>query len=364
MKPLSILVVDDSGAERELMTLVLLAAFPTLDVRQCADPVAAEQMCHEERFDCVLLDYNMPVLDGLALANQLRASDAYLPIILLTNVGDETLAAAAFRCGVSDYLPKSRVSAHSIGRTVERAIQACRQTRVIDEQREELENFAYALAHDFKQPIRQISTFTQMISDELHENQVGSIHQHLAFLGDAARRLAKLVDVMSQYTLLNQPPELAEVDLNQVLTSVRASIAPYLVERGAEFEYPNEMPKVRGNETLMIQVAQNLVLNGLIYNQDASPRVEVTVHSDGERWILKISDNGIGIEAEYLAEIFKPLVRLHTASEYPGTGLGLALARKAVLSQKGDIWCESIPGRGSVFHIRMPAAAAGSMLAA
>ena len=75
-----------------------------------------------------------------------------------------------------------------------------------------------------------------------------------------------------------------------------------------------------------------------------------------DHWIIDVSDNGLGIEAEYLADIFKPLVRLHTASEFPGSGLGLTLARKAVLAQKGSIWCESTPGRGSVFHIRLSAA--------
>jgi hypothetical protein len=80
---------------------------------------------------------------------------------------------------------------------------------VIDEQRNELENFAYALAHDFKQPIRQIITFSQMIADELSGVEAEGVQKHLAFLGHAAARLDKLVDIMLQYTLLNQPPELA-----------------------------------------------------------------------------------------------------------------------------------------------------------
>jgi signal transduction histidine kinase len=113
---------------------------------------------------------------------------------------------------------------------------------------------------------------------------------------------------------------------------------------------------VRGNETLLIQVLQNLIVNALHYNQSAVPRAEVLARSDGESWVIEVRDNGIGIAAEYLTEIFKPLIRLHTASEYPGSGLGLTLARKAILSQKGEIWCESTPGQGTAFHIRLPAA--------
>ncbi|MDB5465173.1 MAG: Phytochrome, two-component sensor histidine kinase [Phenylobacterium sp.] len=354
--PKSLLVVDDSKAEREIMLLTLGAAFPAAEVLTAAHPLMAKQMCADRRFDCVLTDYNMPDMDGVALAGELIAATAYLPIILMTSVGDEMLAAKALRSGISDYLPKSRITTESIHRTVERSIQACGQARLIDEQRGELENFAYALAHDFKQPIRQIVTFTQMISDEIQIGEAGEVHNHLTFLGEAARRLGKLVDVMSQYTLLNQPPELADVDLNRVLASVRASIAPYLAERGGEFVAPSQAPTIRGNETLMTQVLQNLVMNGLQYNRSSVPRVEVAARSGAGHWTLEISDNGLGIEAEYLAEIFKPLFRLHAASEYAGSGLGLTLARKAVLAQDGAIWCESPPGRGSVFHVRLPAA--------
>ncbi|MGD0719468.1 MAG: ATP-binding protein [Roseiarcus sp.] len=352
-----LLFVDDSDAEREIMGLTLGAAFPGAALRPVADPSTVGQICHDQSFDCVILDYNMPELDGLTLARQLRAADAYLPIILVTSVGDEMLVAEALRGGVSDYVAKSRITTEAIRRIVGRSIHASVQARVIDEQRAELENFAFALAHDFKQPIRQIITFSKMLSEEIGPVKTGEVQQHLTFLGHAAGRLDKLVDVMLQYTLLNQPPELADVDLNRVLASVRASLAPLLTERNAQFVTPRRAPVVRGNETLMIQVMQNLVVNGVHYNRSPVPRVEVTARGEAESWVIEIADNGIGIEPEYVAEIFKPLIRLHTASEYAGSGLGLTLARKAILAQNGAIWCESAPGLGSVFHVRLPAAA-------
>ena len=100
----------------------------------------------------------------------------------------------------------------------------------------------------------------------------------------------------------------------------------------------------------------SLIVNGVHYNRSAVPRVEVAARREGANWILDVSDNGIGIATDYLAEIFKPLVRLHTASEYSGSGLGLTLARKAIVAQKGEIWCESTPGHGTVFHVRLPSA--------
>jgi signal transduction histidine kinase len=351
-----LLTVDDSEAEREIMAHTLGAAFPGAEIRRVANPSMVQNICEEQHFDCVLLDYNMPEMDGLTLARLLRAANAYLPIILVTNVGDEMLVAEAIRGGVSDYIAKSRVTTDSIRHIVGRSIHEGAQARVIDEQRNELENFAYALAHDFKQPIRQIITFSQMISEELGSVELGGVHKHLAFLGHAATRLDKLVDMMVQYTLLSQPPELSAVDLNSVLAAISASLEPLLAERGAELVTPRAAPSVQGNETLMIQVLQNLIVNGLRYNRSAVPRVELSARSDTESCVIEIRDNGIGIAAEYLAEIFKPLVRLHAASEYPGTGLGLTLARKAIFAQKGEIWCESTPGSGSVFLVRLPVA--------
>jgi len=355
----SLLVVDDSSADRELTTLSLGSAFPEATIHQCADPLAVEGICSAQAFDCVLLDYNMPNMDGMTLTGDLRTRFAYLPIILMTSVGDELLAARALHSGASDYLPKSHINARSIQRTVDRAVESCSQARIIDEQKTELENFAYALAHDFKQPIRQISTFTRMISDEIHSGETGGVHRHLAFLGDAARRLSDLVDVMVQYTLLNQPPELTNFPIGDALDSVRASITPYLAECAGELVTPDVSPVMRGNQTLMVQVLQNLIVNGLMYNKSPTPRVEITVVAEADAYAIDVVDNGIGIDAEYLTEIFKPLSRLHTSSEYAGSGLGLTLARKAILAQGGAIWCESTPGSGSVFHIRLPRAVTG-----
>jgi len=357
--PKLLLVVDDSAAEREIMALTLGAAFPGAEVRRAAHPFEAKEMCAQSAFDCVLLDYNMPDMNGVMLASELRALSAYLPLILMTSVGNEMLVAGALRSGMSDYIPKSRINTESIRRTIERAIHVCDQARLIDEQRGELENFAYALAHDFKQPIRQITIFAQMLSQEIADGEAEQVQQHLAFLNNAATRLGKLVDVMLQYTLLNQPPDLAEVDLNVVTANVNASLAPYLDERGAVFVSPRDAPKVHGNETLMTQVLQNLVVNGLQYNRSPNPRVELRIKRQADHWDLEITDNGIGIEPEYLAAIFKPLVRLHTASQYPGSGLGLTLTRKAVLAQQGDIWCDSVLGVGSTFHIRLPISRGG-----
>lgn len=348
----SFLILDDDQAERRIMAYTLSDAFPDAQVRQVGEPAEAESLCAAHDLDCMVLDYNMPQIDGLALSQKLRARFPYLPIILVTSVGDEMLAARALRCGVSDYIPKARINSDSIRRTVARAMHVAAQTRIIDEQRTELENFAYALAHDFKQPIRQIRTFTQLISSDIAQGEADEIQQHLTYLNDAARRLSNLVDVLSQYTLLNKPPEMGPVELMKVIGDVRSSLGPYLDERNGEVATAL-LPAVHGNETLMTQILQNLIVNGLKYNRSPIPRVEVSAQVRDGRCLIRVEDNGIGIPDKYLNEIFKPMVRLHAASQYPGTGLGLTLTRKAVTAQGGTVWCTSQPDRGSVFFVEL-----------
>ncbi|MBV9511729.1 MAG: response regulator, partial [Caulobacteraceae bacterium] len=163
--PHAILIVDDDEADREIMALVLNAAFPAAEVERASAGAVAKARCEARAFDCVIIDYSLPDIDGVKLTAELRSVHAYLPVIVISSVGDEMLVAAALRAGASDYMPKSRLTAESVRRAVDRAINVSAQGRVIEEQRGELENFAYALAHDFKQPIRQITTFTQLISE-------------------------------------------------------------------------------------------------------------------------------------------------------------------------------------------------------
>jgi light-regulated signal transduction histidine kinase (bacteriophytochrome) len=238
---------------------------------------------------------------------------------------------------------------------VTQAIQLSGQNRVIEEQRKEIENFAFALAHDFKQPIRQIRTFASLISESIRDGQISELDDYINFLSGAARRLGNLVDVMSQYTLLNKPPSIEIVDLDSVVAGVRASIEMYLDDRSGQL-ITAPAPVIRGNETLMHQALQNLIVNGLKYNKSATPTVRITSSIAGDQCLIAVEDNGIGMDGAHLEKIFDPLARLHSHAEYEGSGLGLALARKAIAAQHGKVWCTSIVGTGSVFFVRIPLA--------
>ena len=352
-----ILLIDDDPLALELITLLIQQGLGRAKVQTLSNPRQALAACRETAFDCAVIDYNMPGENGLVVAKTLRREFPYLPIILCTGTGDEALVARALTNGVNDYIPKPKLTPDSLARAIRNAIRTTTQSRTIDEQRGELESFAYALAHDFKQPVRQLMVFSALIADAVRSGDTSEIDRHVGFLTGAAGRLDALVEVMSQYTLLNKPPALGDVDLNSVLAGVRSSLGQYIEETRGELVV-EDAPVVRGNEALVVQILQNLIVNGLKYNAHAKPLVSVRQKIAKGYCLVVVADNGIGIAPDYLEDIFKPLVRLHTSAEYAGSGLGLTLARKAVTAQGGTMWCSSKLGVGSEFSFQLPLAKA------
>ena len=117
------------------------------------------------------------------------------------------------------------------------------------------------------------------------------------------------------------------------------------------------MPCVRGDETALVQLFQNLINNALKFRSDRPAEIHLYSQQEGDQWHLTLMDNGIGIEAQHHDEIFAPFRRLHSASEYEGSGIGLATCRKIVAQHQGKLWVESEVGEGTTFHITLPDAA-------
>lgn len=354
---LDLLLVDDDPFALELQVHVAREAFPESRIATTSDPAAVAELCASAAFDCVLLDYDMPGLDGLTVARRLRERSPHLPVVLCTGAGDEMLAAKALQGGVTDYIPKSAIRPPALRRTILNAIKVAQNARVIDSQRSELETFAFALAHDFKQPLRQITTFSQLALEDVEAGALDDARHHLTFLSGAARRLCALVDVMSQYTLLNRPIEPEAVAVGQVLEGVVQSLEGYVVERAGAVEIEGDAV-VLGAPVFLHQVLQNLIVNGLKYNVRRNPKVVVRTSREDGACRIEVEDDGIGIAADYLEQVFKPLARLHTDAEYAGTGLGLTMARKAAAAQGGAITCTSKVGVGSRFVVTLPLAPA------
>ena len=226
----------------------------------------------------------------------------------------------------------------------------------------ELEAFSYSVSHDLRAPLRHIAGFADKLSRHLREtNDEKSLH-YLQVISGSAQRMATLIDDLLVYSRLGRGALRMEmVDMAALVTETRAMLDA-VVEEGdghAPVEWViGPLPVVVGDESMMRQVWQNLLGNAVKYTGRTSlPRIEVSCRqqADGSQHFT-VRDNGVGFDMAYASKLFGVFQRLHKASEYPGTGIGLASVRRVLLRHGGQIWAEAEPGKGAAFHFVLPSA--------
>jgi signal transduction histidine kinase len=359
--PIDVLIIDDDMGDRMQIRRALAKSGVAHELVEAANMDEALQACEEKRFDTVILDYNMPGLDGLGGIARLRERRPLLPIIMSTGQGCEQVAAEAIKLGALDYLPKSDITGETIRRAIESAIQRASLNRKVAEQQEALENFARILAHDLKNPIASIVGFADLNAFELQKENFDRerVLQSCQRIGRAARNMQAIIETLRQYTQLDAKVEFGPVSMRAVIDSVVENLERTIRERGADIVY-GDLPTVRGNVPQLTQLMQNLIGNGIKYCEAATPVIRILAREQpGGSWQFEVRDNGIGIPARDCDRVFEPFKRLHSASRYEGTGLGLAICRKIIERHEGSIWCRSAEGEGTSFFFTLTDAAAG-----
>lgn len=220
----------------------------------------------------------------------------------------------------------------------------------------DLEQFAYVASHDLQEPLRKIAGFCQLLERRYKGQLDERADEYIAFVVDGAQRMQDLINDLLSFSRVGRTNAGFEaVDLtaaaNDAVTNLRSAID----ESGAEIDV-SALPTVRGDRRLLVALLQNLIGNGVKFRGDDPPVVRVSAELDepGGRWIISVTDNGIGIEAEYAEQIFTIFQRLHSRTDYEGTGIGLALAKKIAEYHDGTIWLDSGVERGATFRIALP----------
>ncbi len=219
----------------------------------------------------------------------------------------------------------------------------------------DLEQFAYIASHDLQEPLRAVRGFLQLLekkyAGQLDEQGMQYIHQAV----EGAGRMKELItDLLNFSRLGRRPSRSEEVDMNGVANEVIQSLRPAITEAGVHLKL-NDLPTVRGDATQLRQVLQNLVSNAIKYRStERPPEIEIGSEEKIKGTLFYVRDNGIGFEKKHEDVIFNVFYRLHTAAEYPGTGIGLAICKKIVELHEGRIWVESEPGKGSTFYYTIP----------
>lgn len=218
----------------------------------------------------------------------------------------------------------------------------------------ELERFAYICSHDLQEPLRTINSFCQLLEKQLKGKLDERSQHYIQFIMEGSTRARDLIaDVLTYSRVDIELEKQQKVDLEGVLEAIKSNLDVRLKEVGATITH-DTLPVITANKTQMIQLLQNLIQNAIKFCSDKLPEVHVGVRKDETYWEFYVKDNGIGIQEAYQQKIFEIFQRLHKRSEYPGTGIGLAICKKIVERHGGEIWVESELGKGSTFYFTLP----------
>jgi signal transduction histidine kinase len=411
-------LVEDSPSDAALIREALNeAGGQTFEFVLADSWAAALNQLHAAPFDVLLLDLSLPDSTGRDTFLRARAAAPELPIVVMSGIADEAISVEAVRHGVQDYLVKGQADGPQTARAIRYAIERQRseaalkrteaalresearlrewsgelERRVLERTAElertvaDLEDMSYTITHDLRAPLRAMTSFCQLLGEECRACDWPAAEDYSRRIIAAARRMDQLIQDVLQYgRFAKSEVGLAPVDPAPLLHSIVQSY-PSLQVPGVAIRIEPPLPRVIANEAALTQCFSNLLGNAVKFvTPGAAPRIRIyaesVAHSEfGAReqpqghaskprhplvriWV---EDNGIGIPRESQERIFKLFERLDRA--YEGTGVGLAVVRKAVEKMGGRVGVESAPGRGSRFWLELklaldPAEAASSPL--
>ncbi|MEZ5366015.1 MAG: response regulator [Bryobacterales bacterium] len=357
---LNILIIDDSDSDAALVSrhLKRVHAFEA-DVALAASHEEGLRTLEDAEADCVVLDYRLGPQCGLETLRAIRKRGDDTPVVFVTGFGSEMVAVEALQCGAQDYLVKSVISPDVLQRAVLNAVEKVSLSRSVRAKQRELEDFVSVVAHDLQQPLCAVKGNVELIRDFYNDRLD---RQAMEFVEAAVRtssRMAEMIEALLRYARAGrQRAPLEDLDMNELAGAVKADLRGLISETAAVVEIA-DLPSVAGDPVTLAQLLQNLISNAIKFRGDEIPCIIVAGEQLGKRVHIQVRDNGMGIPASSLEEVFAPFRRLAQAKGRPGSGIGLATCKKIVEQHDGRIWAESELGVGSTFHIDLPASIHG-----
>jgi PAS domain S-box-containing protein len=229
-----------------------------------------------------------------------------------------------------------------------------RNTAELERSNAELQQFAYVASHDLQEPLRMVSSFTQLLAKRYEGQLDDKAKKYIDYAVDGAVRMQRLINDLLLYSRINTQGKMPElIDSQTVLGEALRNLSAAIGESRAIITN-DDLPTVRADATQLTQLFQNLIGNALKFRGVAIPCIRIAVRDEGPEWCFSVQDNGIGIAPQYAEQVFVIFQRLHTRQEYPGTGIGLALCKRIVERHGGRIWFESEQGKGCTFYFTLP----------
>lgn len=227
----------------------------------------------------------------------------------------------------------------------------------------ELETFAYAASHDLQEPLRMIGSYAQLVDKRYGPTLDADGREFLGYMTDGAQRMKRMIDDLLTYSRVSRgEPALQPTELDVVLDAALANLTAALTESGGQIIRPARLPVVLGEAPMLVRLLQNLLGNALKYRAaDRAPLVTIEVVAQEGRWLVSVADNGIGIPQAAHERVFHIFQRLHSHASVPGTGVGLAIAKKIVERHGGRLWVEDNHPHGAVFRFTLADAGPGDV---
>jgi signal transduction histidine kinase len=359
-----ILVVDDRNENLFAMEKILKVLDCEIYKAYSGNEALSLTLRHD--FALILLDVNMPEMDGFELAELLRGNEATdkIPIIFVTAINKEEKSVfKGYESGAVDYLFKpvdtdillSKVKVFLDLNLKKKELEAFQVK--LERSNENLKEFAQVVSHDLKNPLSVVMGLSEMVinkhSDGMNEKGKECMH-HIA---KAAERMTRLVTDLLVYSQVGaQSANYTLVNLNTIVEDVLNDLSSQVDQSEGRVEWDNELITIEADQTLMYQVFQNLIGNGLKYHlKGRSPIVKIRMEQIDASEIVQINieDNGLGMKQEEIEHIFDPFRRLDSAKDFEGNGLGLATVKKIIDQHHGTIGVDSVLGEGSIFRLKL-----------
>jgi signal transduction histidine kinase len=351
----SVLVVDDNADLRTYLKQLLSSRY---EVTVAPDGQAALEAIAVRAPDIVVSDVMMPRLDGVGLVRALRANPATvgLPIILVSARAGEEAAEQGIDSGSDDYLVKP-FSARELLARVATHLELARMRRAwvteLERANRELDAFSYSVSHDLRAPLRAIDGFAGILAKE-HAGALDDQARHyLDRIVNGVARMSALVEALLDLARISRAPLTnSDVDLSALSAEIVADLAAANPARAVTVTIEPGLI-ARGDRQLLSVVFVNLIGNAWKFtSRKADARIEITRHP-GEPSGFVVRDNGAGFDMSYATNLFAPFQRLHGATDFAGTGVGLATVYRIVTRHGGRIWAEAAPDCGAAFFFTL-----------
>jgi len=351
-----VLVVDDNADLREYVAALLA---PTYDITTAADGLIALEAARAHAPDIVVSDVMMPNLDGLGLVRELRADErtASLPVILLSARAGEESAVEGLGSGADDYLAKP-FSARELLARVRTHVALARMRRAwsaeLERANRELEAFSYSVSHDLRAPLRRIRGFGQILAKDYSAVLDEEGRGHLDHIDKGAQEMSMLIDGLLEMGRVTRGSLTFDtVDLSELANNAIGHLQKGDPGRVVTVDIAAGLT-ARGDRRLLGVVLVNLLGNAWKFSAKTPvARIEFGRHPAAVPTFF-VHDNGAGFDMKFAGQLFGPFQRLHHASEFEGTGVGLATVQRAVARHGGRIWAEAALGKGATFFFTLP----------